>query len=120
MKQGRVLVGGRLELTCLVPETEAEYRKGLEITAGLLDTEGMLFRYGPEARDVFLHMAGVTFPLDVVFVKEGAVTGICHDVQPATRGRMYSFAQMALELPGGWCRRHYVDVGTIVEVVAIT
>jgi hypothetical protein len=75
MRTGRVVAtradGARTTLDVEVPETDAEKAVGLSGRAALLPGWGMAFPFAP-ARLLAMTMAGVYFPLDMIFVDEGA------------------------------------------------
>lgn len=103
-------VDGRLPLRCLVPQTPQECRRGLEILDRISDLEGMLFDY-PVPRICSIHMAGVIFPLDLLFVLGGRVVAIDPDCQPGDPRIWQAYADQVLEVRGGWCRDFQVGIG---------
>jgi uncharacterized protein len=79
---------------------------------------GFLFRPAPAAGEGILlspckavHMFGVGFPLDVIFISEaGEVVATYRDLAPWRRSRLHGSALHALELPAGTIRA----TGTVV------
>jgi uncharacterized protein len=79
---------------------------------------GFLFRPAPAAGEGILlspckavHMFGVGFPLDVIFISEaGEVVATYRDLAPWRRSRLHGSAVHALELPAGTIRA----TGTVV------
>jgi uncharacterized protein len=79
---------------------------------------GFLFRPAPAAGEGILlspckavHMFGVGFPLDVIFISEaGEVVATYRDLAPWRRSRLHGSALHALELPPGTIRA----TGTVV------
>jgi uncharacterized protein len=79
---------------------------------------GFLFRPAPSAGEGILlspckavHMFGVGFPLDVIFISEaGEVVATYRDLAPWRRSRLHGSALHALELPAGTIRA----TGTVV------
>jgi uncharacterized protein len=79
---------------------------------------GFLFRAPPATGEGILlspcravHMYGVTFPLDVIFISEGGeVVAAYRDLAPWRRSRLHGSALHALEVPAGTIRA----TGTVV------
>lgn len=79
---------------------------------------GFLFRPPPAPGEGILlspcravHMYGVTFPLDVIFISEGGeVVAAYRDLAPWRRSRLHRSALHALEVPAGTIRA----TGTVV------
>lgn len=91
-------------LKCFVPETGLERARGLEAFngRGLMDDEAMVFVYDPP-EVASIHMAAVSFPIDVVFVgADGRVTAIAEDIRPGSQSRWATHAALVLELRSGW------------------
>lgn len=105
---------GPFTLRCLVPETAVEQGRGLEALngRGLMDDEAMLF-LGAEA----IHMAGVRFPIDIVFVRDNAIVAIAEDVQPGSTIRWAADNDYVLEVRGGWCRERAVVPGSYASSI---
>jgi uncharacterized protein len=84
---------------------------------------GFLFRPPPGAGEGILlspctavHMFGVRFPLDVVFISEqGQVVAVYPDLGPWRRSRMHGSALHALELPAGTLRASETAVGDVLS-----
>jgi len=75
--------------------------RGLLGRPALADGEGLLL---VPCRSV--HMLGMRFPLDVVFVRrDGAVVATYHTLRPGARSAWHHAAHAALELPAGTLRR---------------
>jgi uncharacterized protein len=80
---------------------------------------GFLFRPPPVAGEGILlspcravHMYGVPFALDVIFVDEaGQVVALYHDLRPWRRSRFHRSALYALEVPAGTIRATGTAVG---------
>lgn len=91
-------------------------------------TRGFLGRRPPAAGEGMLlspcrglHMIGVSFPLDAIFLSHaGVVVALHRAMQPGTRTPLYASAEYALELPAGTIdasgtREHDVIVWTPAE-----
>lgn len=80
---------------------------------------GFLFRGRPGAGEGILlspcravHMIGVTFPLDVVFIDEGGrVVALYPGLRPMRRTRIHGMASHALELPAGTIEETRTEIG---------
>lgn len=80
---------------------------------------GFLFRGRPAAGEGLLlspcsgvHMVGVTFPLDVIFIDDaGRVVALYPGLPPMGRTRIHGMASHALELPSGSISRTRTEVG---------
>lgn len=80
---------------------------------------GFLFRSAPTAGEGILlspcravHMFGVRFPLDVVFISDdGQVVAVYRDLAPWRRSAVHGSALHALELPAGTIRATDTAVG---------
>jgi uncharacterized protein len=83
---------------------------------------GFLFRPPPpEGEGILLspckavHMYGVRFPLDVVFISEdGRVVATYRDLAPWRRSRVHGSALHALEIPAGTIRATDTAVGDLL------
>jgi hypothetical protein len=64
-----------------VADTVAKREKGLGDRDALPEGHGMYFPFGQEQRWVFW-MKGMRFPIDIIWIRQGRVVGIEHDVQP--------------------------------------
>jgi uncharacterized protein len=83
---------------------------------------GFLWRPAPPAGEGILlspcravHMYGVRFPLDVVFISEdGRVVATYRDLAPWRRSKVHGSALHALELPAGTIRATDTAVGDLL------
>jgi uncharacterized protein len=72
-------------------------------------TRGFLGQRAPDAGEGILlspcrglHMIGMSFPLDAIFISmSGVVVALHPDMKPGTRTPLYSSAEYAIELPAG-------------------
>jgi uncharacterized membrane protein (UPF0127 family) len=82
---------------------------------------GILFVY-PDAGRRSFWMRGVAFPLDMVWIRGGRVTGVTRRAPPASdtaNGPLYPSpgpVDRVLEVPGGWAIRHRIGPGDRVAV----
>ena len=80
---------------------------------------GFLFRSRPVAGEGLLlspcqavHMMGVTFPLDVIFIDDaGRIVALYPGLKPMRRTRIHGMASHALELPEGTIERSGTEIG---------
>ena len=93
--------------------------QGLSFRKELPSDRGMLF-----TKAGHYWMKDVHFPLDIMFLsKNGSVVDIQHmavEQDKANPARMYSprspVAEMALEVPGGWCTKNNIEIGDTLLV----
>lgn len=109
---------GNQRLVCEVASTPAEKSIGLQRHAGLHDDEGMFFPF--QGQHVQFHMGVVRFPIDIVFCSQGRVSHVVHNIQPGAPGRWGARCDGVIEVRGGWCDEHGVDVGSPVRVGALS
>jgi len=98
-------------------------------TQGLMDRKelpefsGMLFVFQNEAPRTFW-MKNTYFPLDLLFIShDKKIKEIKANFEPCPAGqncpsyRSQEKAQYVLEVNGGFCERHHVEVGDEVEII---
>ena len=67
-------------------------------------------------------MAGCIIPLDIIFVKNGKITGIHHSCPPCTSApcRKYSgIGDYVIEMPGGTCKKMNIRRNAAVDFYRI-
>jgi uncharacterized protein len=111
-------------VTLEVARTNAERGKGLGGHAPLGETEGMLFVFEQPALHAFW-MKGMLFPLDLIWIENGAVVHIERDAPyyppetPDLRLPIYAPAATAsyvLEVNAGFTAFHGIEVGAPVDL----
>jgi uncharacterized membrane protein (UPF0127 family) len=75
----------------------------------------MLFVFGSAAPRDFV-MRGVEFPIDMIWIRSGRVTGVTADARPVreTGMRLYPSPgpiDRVLEVPAGWAAANGVEAG---------
>jgi uncharacterized protein len=107
--------------------TEAERAKGLGGHDPLGPEDGMLFVFAQAAPHAFW-MKGMTFPLDIMWIEDGQVVHLEHDLPPsgpeetdATRPVFVpqAPARYVLEVNAGFAEAHGIGVGSPVELSGI-
>ena len=114
---------GNEEVKLEVAQTDAEIQQGLMYRTALPETQGMVFLFNPP-RPVAFWMYHCFINLDMVFIKDGKIIKISHDVPPCKSTdpnqcpRYPSEGEVevshVIELAGGFCERHGVKEGDSV------
>ncbi|HSA59719.1 MAG TPA: DUF192 domain-containing protein [bacterium] len=104
--------GETLQVRVEVADTPALRSRGLMFREELPEGTGMLFVF-PAVTSGAFWMKNTPIPLDLIFVKAGAIVALIEnavpfDETPLSPGASYT---MALEVPGGYASRHGVRVG---------
>ena len=116
---GNFIVRMRVENYPIRSEVVNEQSKrelGLGGRSGLCTSCGMLFVFEKKERYAFW-MKGMDFPIDILWIDNGKVINIEHDVSHLDQRRTYSSAEpaaMVLELPAGTCEREGITKGSRV------
>ncbi len=103
-------------LTVEVADTRASQAQGLSVRDSLPQDRGMLFVF-PEKAPRSFWMKGMRFPLDVLWIADGAVVGMQENIPYASEdGSTVRFqsnapADMALEVNSGWVAAHGIRIG---------
>jgi len=103
-----------------VASTEAAREQGLAGRAGLAEDRGMLFVYR-DHRERTYWMKGMRFPIDIVWIDRGRVTGVEPSVPVPTDENLTIYpsrapADRVLEVRAGWAARQRVKRGARVLV----
>lgn len=118
-KRGKVVIGGRVEVSVELARSFEEHAKGLSGRSGLKEGEGMLFVFdGKGPRSIW--MKGMRFPLDILWIVDGRITALERHVPPPSPDRplqIYTHeAEMVLEVPAGFCDEHRIQIMAEVKV----
>lgn len=107
-----------------VADTVPTQIKGLSGHAPLAADEGMLFVF-EGARVQSFWMQGMTFPIDIIWIRDGRVEGFVKDA-PVSKGLVPAVfssevpVNYVLEVPAGSVARTGVKVGDSVEISGYT
>jgi uncharacterized protein len=110
---------GAAKVQAEVAGDAAARRRGLSGRRRLPDDRGMLFVF-PSREPRTFWMKGMRFPLDILWIDRGRVTGIAQDV-PVPEGSLPVYpsggpVDRVLEVSAGWTGRHGVSRGDRVQV----
>ena len=122
LKKAEVSVGGNV-FYADVAATPFKQAKGLSGREKLEDNEAMLFVFRKPSSRVFW-MKGMKIPIDIIWIKDGAVSGITENALPEPdasylklkRYLSPSAADMVLEVAAGVAKKMNINVGDSVSV----
>jgi uncharacterized protein len=111
---------GSGEVRAEIASDKADRTQGLSGRARLGEDRGMLFVYSDRLERTYW-MKGMRFPIDIVWIDRGRVTGVESNVPVPVGGELPTYpsrdpADRVLEVPAGWAARHGVDQGDRVVV----
>jgi uncharacterized membrane protein (UPF0127 family) len=103
-----------------VAATPAARERGLSGRASLAEDRGMLFVYPDRAVRTFW-MKGMRFPIDMIWIDRGRVTGVEANAPVPAGGDLPLYrsdgpADRVLEVRAGWAGRHGVERGDAFAV----
>lgn len=114
-----------LTLNVEIAETDSKRKKGLGERESLATDSGMLFIF-PQPGIYQFWMKGLKFPLDLIWIKDGAVADIIKNAQDPQPGQsdetlpVYAPTQpvdQVLEVNAGFVDAHGIKVGERVEII---
>lgn len=115
---------GNEEVKLEVAKTDQEIQRGLMFRTAMPETQGMVFLFHPK-REVSFWMYHTLIGLDMLFVKDGKIVKICHDVPPCKSENPKDCATYpseglvevseVIEVNAGFCERHGVKEGDSVQ-----
>ena len=109
-----------IHIQCKVVNTIEEKRKGLQGTKKLTPGEGMYFPYNPTA-DVTFHQGSVTYPLDILFIRDNRVIQIESKTKVGSKDTWTCpSCDGVLEVNGGFCETNEVAVGDDLAFFGLT
>lgn len=105
-----------------IAASPTEQQRGLSGIPSVQKNEGMLFPYTQPSRPTFW-MKDMLFPIDIIWIRDGRVVGIDHNLQPPNAG--YADDTLAryiapgdvtavLEMQAGWAATHAIHPGSVV------
>ncbi|MBX9686730.1 MAG: DUF192 domain-containing protein [Candidatus Obscuribacterales bacterium] len=107
-----------------VAQTQAQIERGLMFRSSMPEDQGMVFLFHPP-RKVRFWMFNCLMSLDMLFIKDGKIVKISHDVPPCKSHNREECplypeegqieASEVLELNAGYCQRHAVKEGDSIS-----
>lgn len=114
---------GKNTIKLEVAQTKKQIERGLMFRASLPEDHGMVFLFRPP-REVRFWMFNCIMSLDMLFIKDGKIVKIAHDVPPCKSHKpeecpVYPVdgpigASEVIEVNAGYCARHGVKEGDAV------
>ncbi len=98
--------------------TDEQHQIGLMNRESLSENDGMLFVFDDEQTRSFW-MKNTLIPLDMIFINSsGSIVDINHDAVPLSLEPFTSAApaRYVLEVNGGYCDEHSIDIGDQVDI----
>ncbi|MBT3226247.1 MAG: DUF192 domain-containing protein [Deltaproteobacteria bacterium] len=105
--------------------TSREQIQGLGGRKNFPDGTGMLFIYKSPGERIFW-MKRMRIPIDILWIHRGQIVSIEHQVPPPSTLMQDNYlkryghgiaADMVLELPAGYVRRHSIQVGHSIQLI---
>lgn len=100
-----------------IVKSKEKIEQGLAGRKKLADGRGMMFEM-PQNREQHFWMKGVLFPIDIIWIQNGKVTGCEKNISPQDE-RIFASpgsASFILEVPEGFCDQHGVEVNDEVKM----
>jgi uncharacterized membrane protein (UPF0127 family) len=119
IKEAEVILSGK-KIVAEVVDTPAARIRGLSGRSGLPQGRGMLFVFEEPAMQGFW-MKDMNFPIDIVWIQDGAVVGVVDSAAPDDRPDRAVYyspvpVQYVLELPAGTALKLGIIPGTPVQI----
>lgn len=109
-----------VRVKCRVANTAEEKRQGLQGADKLGSTSGMFFPYNPRA-DVCFHQGSVSFPLDLIFLRNDKIIKIQSHTKVGSKELWRcSSCDGVIEVRGGFCSDKGVSVGDDIAIIGLT
>lgn len=105
-------------VSCEVADTDEKKIIGLQNHTALKKNQGLFFPYaGPT--DVAFHQGSVSFPLDIMFLREGSILKIERDTKVGGADKWSCRdCDCVIEVSAGFCEEHGVDLEDRVTLFA--
>lgn len=110
---------GAEELTAELARTELQIRTGMMFRTNLVETEGMLFVFPPEAigpKDFY--MRNCVVPLSAAYITPDGTIAEIIELEPGNEVGVRSKTsnlQYVLEVSRGWFERHNIRTGAVIR-----
>ncbi len=121
----KLLIHDRLLIRVEFAETSREQTLGMGGREAFPDGTGMLFVYNAPGERIFW-MKRMRIPIDMLWIHQGQIVSVEHQVPPPSTMiqdkhlKRYGHgivADMVLELPAGYARRHSIHVGQSIRLI---
>ncbi len=121
----RLLIHDRYLIQAELATTSREQTQGMGGREFFPDGTGMLFVYNTPGERIFW-MKRMRIPIDMLWIRHGQIVSVEHQVPPPStmirdkhlkRYGRGIVADMVLELPAGYARRHSIHVGQSVRLI---
>jgi uncharacterized membrane protein (UPF0127 family) len=110
-----------LKVRCAIADTTEKKIIGLQETKSLQDGEGMFFPYHPQGAKVAFHQGTVSFPLDVIFLKDSEIVQIEADTRVgSSENWTCRDCSGVIEVRAGYCFENDVNVGDRIAMFAVS
>ena len=108
---------GDVPVTAEVVSSPEQLYHGLSKRPELPEGRGMLFLLNQAGLHAFC-MRDMLFSIDIIWIANGKVVGICPDLAPSFQGIVTPPVpvRLVLEVPGGFAERHGIKVGAPVNL----
>lgn len=109
-----------IRVACDVADTNVRKRKGLQGYKSLDANRGMYFPY-PGYCDVTFHQGSVSFPLDLIFLRDGFIIDLIENTKVGDKDRWSCIGcDGVLEVSGGFCKENDVNVQDLLVFFAFS
>lgn len=109
-----------LWLRCDVADTEVKKHIGLQAYKELPPRKGLYFPY-PGYSDVAFHQGTVSFPLDILFLRDSEIVKIEHETQVGGKDRWgCAHVDGVMEVNGGFCEENNIKLGERIALFAFS
>ncbi|MDP3015163.1 MAG: DUF192 domain-containing protein [bacterium] len=105
-----------------ISDTALKRAKGLSGREGLAENQGMLFIFEKPGKPTFW-MAGMNFPLDIIWINGNKIVDISKDVQPPKSGELPAIispsveADKVLELSAGAVKKFNIKINDEIKIL---
>lgn len=110
-----------IKVKCNVALTEVDKKIGLQSYASLEANEGLYFPYLPNKRDVTFHQGSVSYPLDLIFLRNDTIVKIEANTKVGSNDRWFcSDVEGVIEVNSGFCATNNVMLGDRIAMFAVS